>query len=144
MKRRCLRIYRKRRKKKLIILILTCILLLGTAAAERGGYLELEQFGSNKKQDIPYQKVSITEEENTEKYYYQQLPTEQRQVYQEILEGVRNHTEEIYVHNADVDETKLYRPETEIFLHSRRKPEDADRDYAGGREVAGRSGCRCR
>ena len=58
-----------------------------------------------KKQDIPYQKVSITEEENTEKYYYQQLPTEQRQVYQEILEGVRNHTEEIYVHNADVDET---------------------------------------
>ena len=105
MKRRCLRIYRKRRKKKLIILILTCILFLGTAAAERGGYLELEQFGSNKKQDIPYQKVSITEEENTEKYYYQQLPTEQRQVYQEILEGVRNHTEEIYVHNADVDET---------------------------------------
>lgn len=76
MKRRCLRIYRKRRKKKLIILILTCILFLGTAAAERGGYLELEQFGSNKKQDIPYQKVSITEEENTEKYYYQQLPTE--------------------------------------------------------------------
>ena len=64
MKRRCLRIYRKRRKKKLIILILTCILFLGTAAAERGGYLELEQFGSNKKQDIPYQKVSITEEEN--------------------------------------------------------------------------------
>ena len=119
MKRRCLRIYRKRRKKKLIILILTCILLLGTAAAERGGYLELEQFGSNKKQDIPYQKVSITEEENTEKYYYQQLPTEQRQVYQEILEGVRNHTEEIYVHNADVDETnqifqKLMKEQSEL------------------------------
>ena len=146
MKRRCLRIYRKRRKKKLIILILTCILFLGTAAAERGGYLELEQFGSNKKQDIPYQKVSITEEENTEKYYYQQLPTEQRQVYQEILEGVRNHTEEIYVHNADVDETNqiFQKLMKEIFLHSRRKPEDADRDYAGGREVAGRSGCRCR
>ena len=120
MKRRCLRIYRKRRKKKLIILILTCILFLGTAAAERGGYLELEQFGSNKKQDIPYQKVSITEEENTEKYYYQQLPTEQRQVYQEILEGVRNHTEEIYVHNADVDETnqifqKLMKDQPDIF-----------------------------
>ena len=119
MKRRCLRIYRKRRKKKLIILILTCILFLGTAAAERGGYLELEQFGSNKKQDIPYQKVSITEEENTEKYYYQQLPTEQRQVYQEILEGVRNHTEEIYVHNADVDETnqifqKLMKEQSEL------------------------------
>ena len=119
MKRRCLRIYRKRRKKKLIILILTCILFLGTAAAERGGYLELEQFGSNKKQDIPYQKVSITEEENTEKYYYQQLPTEQRQVYQEILEGVRNHTEEIYVHNADVDETnqifqKLMKEQAEL------------------------------
>lgn len=134
----------------------------------------LNQFGSNKKQDIPYQKVSITEEENTEKYYYQQLPTEQRQVYQEILEGVRNHTEEIYVHNADVDETnqifqKLMKDQPDIFwcdgtatatthkgtesytvlkpklfLHSRRKPEDADRDYAGGREVAGRSGCRCR
>ena len=89
-------------------------------AAERGGYLELEQFGSNKKQDIPYQKVSITEEENTEKYYYQQLPTEQRQVYQEILEGVRNHTEEIYVHNADVDETnqifqKLMKDQPDIF-----------------------------
>ena len=73
-----------------------------------------------KGQDIPYQKVSITEEENTEKYYYQQLPTEQRQVYQEILEGVRNHTEEIYVHNADVDETnqifqKLMKDQPDIF-----------------------------
>ena len=48
------------------------------------------------------------------------MPTEQRQVYQEILEGVRNHTEEIYVHNADVDETnqifqKLMKDQPDIF-----------------------------
>ena len=117
MKRRQLRIYR--RKKKPIIPIMTCILLLGVAA-ERIGYLNLEQLISNKKQNIPYQKVSVTAEENMEKYYYRQLPTEQRRVYQEILEGVRNHTEEIYVHDVDADETnqifqKLMKDQPDIF-----------------------------
>ena len=74
MKRRHLRIYRKRRKKKTLILILICILLIGIAAAERIGYIDMEQFISNKQEAIPYQKVSKTAEENTEKYYYRQLP----------------------------------------------------------------------
>ena len=86
MKRRRLRIYRKRRKKKKVILILACLLLLGIVAAERIGYIDLEQLLSDKQKDIPYQKVSVTAEDNAEKYYYQQLPAEQRQVYQEILE----------------------------------------------------------
>ena len=30
------------------------------------------------------------------------------------------------------------------FYTAEESLEDADRDYAGGREVAGRSGCRCR
>ncbi len=119
MKRR-LRVYRKRRKKKMMVLILVCIVLLGTAAAERMGYLDLEQIISKKQEEVPYQKVSKTEEENTEKYYYQQLTEEQRQVYLEILEGVRNHTEDIYVHDADADETnqifqKLMKDQPDIF-----------------------------
>ena len=48
----------------------------------------MEQFISDKQEEIPYQKVSKTTEENTEKYYYRQLPKEQKQVYREILEGV--------------------------------------------------------
>ena len=88
MKRRHLRIYRKRRKKKTLILILICILLIGVAEAERIGYIDMEQFISDKQEEIPYQKVSKTTEENTEKYYYRQLPKEQKQVYREILEGV--------------------------------------------------------
>ena len=120
MKRRHLRIYRKRRKKKTLILILICILLIGIAAAERIGYIDMEQFISNKQEAIPYQKVSKTAEENTEKYYYRQLPEEQKQVYREILEGVRNHTEEIYVHDTDADETnqifrKLMKDQPDIF-----------------------------
>ena len=90
MKRRHLRIYRKRRKKKTLILILICILLIGIAAAARIGYIDMEQFISNK------------------------------QVYREILEGVRNHTEEIYVHDTDADETnqifrKLMKDQPDIF-----------------------------
>lgn len=120
MKRKHLRIYRKRRKKKTLILILICILLIGIAAAERIGYIDMEQFISNKQEAIPYQKVSKTAEENTEKYYYRQLPEEQKQVYREILEGVRNHTEEIYVHDTDADETnqifrKLMKDQPDIF-----------------------------
>ena len=80
----------------------------------------MEQFISDKQEEIPYQKVSKTAEENTEKYYYRQLPEEQKQVYREILEGVRNHTEEIYVHDTDADETnqifqKLMKDQPDIF-----------------------------
>ena len=120
MKRRHLRIYRKRRKKKPVILILVSLIFLGIAAAERIGYIEREQLFSDKQKDIPYQKISVTAEDNAEKYYYQQLPAEQRQVYQEILEGVRNHTEEIYVHDTDADETnqifqQLMKDQPDIF-----------------------------
>ena len=119
MKRRRLRIYR-RRKKKPLILILICILLIGIAAAERIGYIDMEQLISDKPEEIPYQKVSKTAEENTEKYYYRQLSEEQKQVYREILEGVRNHTEEIYVHDTDADETnqifqQLMKDQPDIF-----------------------------
>lgn len=120
MRRRRWHICRKRRKKRPIVLILVCIILLGIAVAERIGYIDLEQLLADKQEEIPYQKVSVTAEENTEKYYYQQLQVEQRQVYQEILEGVRNHTEEIYVHDADADETnqifqKLMKDQPDIF-----------------------------
>ena len=82
----------------------------------------MEQFISDKQEEIPYQKVSKTAEENTEKYYYRQLPEEQKQVYREILEGVRNHTEEIYVHDTDADETnqifqKLMKDQPDVVLY---------------------------
>ena len=121
MKRRRLRVYRKRKKKKIImILILACIVLLGTAAAERMGYLDLEQVISRKKKEIPYQKITEADEKSTGKYYYQQLKKEQKQVYLEILEGVKNHTADIYVHDADADETnqifqKLMKDQPDIF-----------------------------
>lgn len=50
---------------------------------------------------IPFQKVSIDENELTNKYYYQQLSDKEKRVYKEILQGVRDDSMDIYLHTAD-------------------------------------------
>ncbi len=39
--------------------------------------------------DIPFQEVVIQEDEVGQKFYYQQLKENEKQVYKEILEGIR-------------------------------------------------------
>ena len=121
MKRRHLRIYRKKEeKRKTLILILICILLIGIAAAERIGYIDMEQFISNKQEAIPYQKVSKTAEENTENTITGNCRKNRSKFIGKSWKRVRNHTEEIYVHDTDADETnqifrKLMKDQPDIF-----------------------------
>lgn len=53
--------------------------------------------------DIPFQEVVIQEEEVGQKFYYQQLKENEKQVYKEILEGIRENREEIYIHASDAE-----------------------------------------
>ena len=45
-----------------------------------------------------YQQVSLEEGSLGDKYYYRQIPEADHKAYQEVLEGLREHQEEIYVH----------------------------------------------
>ena len=49
-------------------------------------------------EEVPYQQVSLEEGSLEDKYYYGQIPEEDQKAYQEVLEGLREHQEEIYVH----------------------------------------------
>lgn len=57
--------------------------------------------------EIPFQEVTISEEEMQHKYYYQQLSENERVIYKEIAEGVRQNTADIYVHSSDADRTNM-------------------------------------
>lgn len=57
--------------------------------------------------NVPYQEVDITEKVSPEKYYYNQINDDDKKVYQEILEGVKTNTQEIFVHSKDADRTNL-------------------------------------
>ncbi len=52
---------------------------------------------------IPYQEVVISEDEIVQKFYYQQLDEDERLVYREILEGIQDNVDEIYIHIADAE-----------------------------------------
>ena len=94
---------RRKRKTGRLVLIGCCMILLGVAGAQRVG--SLNRVGNQEESSIPYQKINTTLENAVNKYYYEQLSEEDMQVYQEILEGIKNHTEEIYVHGADANRT---------------------------------------
>lgn len=55
--------------------------------------------------EIPYEEVKVRENTVEEKFYYGQLGEENRTVYKEILQGLNDHKEEIYVHSSDAKET---------------------------------------
>ena len=57
-----------------------------------------------KSRDIPYQKIEIKETSLENKFYYQQLTSdEERQIYQELLQGIQENTEDIYLHCTDAN-----------------------------------------
>ena len=67
-------------------------------------YGDIPTFSEEKHvKEVPYQEIKISEDELAKKYYYQQLGDEEKQIYKEILQGVDENTEEIYVHAADAD-----------------------------------------
>ena len=92
----------KKRKHGFAVLIMFCVILTGAAGAQR--VVNWNKGTDQGKSSIPYQKTSGEMANATDKYYYEQLADEEKQIYQEILEGVRNHTEEIYVHASDANQ----------------------------------------
>lgn len=54
-------------------------------------------------EEIPFQEAVIQEDEIGQKYYYQQLNEADRLTYREILEGLKENTEEIYIHASKAE-----------------------------------------
>lgn len=55
--------------------------------------------------EIPYQEVQIEQKDLTLKYYYEQLPDDEKTAYEEIVQGIKDQEEEIYVHEAKAEIT---------------------------------------
>lgn len=55
-------------------------------------------------ESVPFEEISIEEGELADKYYYSRLTKDEKIIYKEILQGVRNCKEEIYVH-SNIPET---------------------------------------
>lgn len=51
--------------------------------------------------EIPYQEVELPKEQPAQKYYYGQLAEEEKTAYQEILQGLQDQKDEIYLHCSD-------------------------------------------
>ena len=107
---------RRRRKKKkrgclwtifwLLFIILAAEIALGLGT----GTIPLKSRLQDKAMEylspeIPYQEVSLGEEEIGKKYYYELLPEEEKTVYREILGGIKEYSPEIYLHSADAKRT---------------------------------------
>lgn len=52
---------------------------------------------------VPFQEVTVQEEELAGKYYYQLLGDEEKEIYKEILQGAAESEKEIYIHSPDAD-----------------------------------------
>ncbi|MGN1266649.1 MAG: transglutaminase domain-containing protein [Dorea sp.] len=50
---------------------------------------------------IPYEEIMINEEELSRKFYYQTFDEKEKRAYKEILQGIRENREEVYVHAED-------------------------------------------
>ena len=54
---------------------------------------------------VPYQEVNVKEEDVKEKYYYEQLAKEEKTVYKEVVQGIKELSPEIYIHSSDARRT---------------------------------------
>lgn len=52
---------------------------------------------------IPFHEITITEESLAGKYYYLQLGADDKTVYKEIAQGIKEHREDIYIHTGDAE-----------------------------------------
>ena len=104
---------RARRRKKgclgVAFMALVLVLLLGAAVfliigepKEGAGLFQARE------EEIPYQEVQLEEGALDQKYYYGQIPEEERDAYQEILQGIQEQKEQIYVHSGNGTGPTLY------------------------------------
>ncbi|MEF9916065.1 MAG: transglutaminase domain-containing protein [Lachnospiraceae bacterium] len=97
---------RKKRRLGCLISIILVFTICFVGVAGYGIYLKLfpsqqeekQNFPHKKESSIPFQKVDQVEPTIEKKYYYQQLNQEEQLVYQEIVQGIKDQQEEIYMH----------------------------------------------
>ncbi len=106
----------KRRKRRsifpLIVLLLICVgimlsaLWLSVKKLSVDTDITQEVIGTltNTEPDIPFSDLVVEETEVSPGFYYQSLTEDQKTVYKEIFQGVRDQQEFIYVHSPDSDE----------------------------------------
>ncbi len=102
---------RRRRKKRrgrfgILVVIMFLVLLaeiLTAVSVFRGKFQE--KVRDIVSPEIPYQEVNIAEADIEKKYYYEQLPEEEKTAYREISQGISDCSEEIYIHSADAKRT---------------------------------------
>lgn len=82
-----------------VLCLILAVLCIRTAGSEGISWIREQLFGS----EIVYQEVRVGQEELEGKYYYQQIAEEERQAYQEILQGVRDHIDAICIHASKAD-----------------------------------------
>lgn len=106
---------KRRRKKKrgclfTIFWILFLIFIIEIAVGFATGNIPIQSKIQDKameyfSSEIPYQEVSIQDQEIGQKFYYEQLTDEEKTIYKEILEGIQEYSEEIYIHSTDARRT---------------------------------------
>ena len=97
---------RKRENRFLKGCIVLCVILIlavvaGTAGILRGSMSTVKERTASSTEQPVFQDVEIPAEEVAEKYYYNTLSEEEQQVYQTILQGIRNNSETINVEMTD-------------------------------------------
>jgi len=101
-----------RRKRKtgcavfvILFLALVAILLLSVLFLAKDKNARVRIKGIVSGEGIPYQKTEFDNQAFSKKYYYEKLPEEEQQAYQEILQGIRENQAEIYVHAEKAERT---------------------------------------
>lgn len=85
------------------------ILGMGCLCLAAGGIQIGRQVSGDKKQtetvqeEVPYEEEKIADEEVNGKFYYEQLTEDEQMVYREILQGLRENREKIYLHCQDAE-----------------------------------------
>lgn len=99
---------RRRRSRGGLWVFLLC-LLLGAACIGGGlwiaGRRTQESGAKPQKSVIPYQQTEIEEDALAGKFYYQQVAGDEQTAYKEILQGLRENVEKIYIHEEDAQRT---------------------------------------
>lgn len=97
---------RKRENRFLKGCVVLCVILIlavaaGLAGLFRGSVSTVKERTASSAEQPVFQEVEIPAEEVAEKFYYSTLSEEEQQVYQAVLQGVRNNSETINVEMTD-------------------------------------------
>ncbi|MGL6202242.1 MAG: transglutaminase domain-containing protein [Lachnospiraceae bacterium] len=105
----------RRRKKStcgcfVVILLAAAVLGLAAAAWMQGWFGGVVDTMEEAEATVPFQEITISEESLAGKYYYQQLDDEDKTVYKEIAQGIKDFQEEIYIHTGEAEQgNRLFR-----------------------------------